>query len=72
MQLSLFKKKFINLLVDEIKSVVASRILELPLELSDKFPKRKVFVKMLLIFSNKLWLKLLNVLKRVRLFLKKN
>ena len=58
-----------NLLVDKIKSIVALRILELSLGLSDVFPKSKVCVKTLLVFSNKLQLKLTKVLSRVRLSL---
>ena len=42
------------LLVAKIKSIAAFRMLELSLELSDIFPKSKVCVKMLLVFSNKL------------------
>ena len=58
-----------NLLVDKIKAIVALRILELSLGLSDVFPKSKVCVKTLLVFSNKLQLKLPKVLRRVRLSL---
>ena len=43
-----------NLLADQIKSFVALRILELSLRLSDIFPKSKICVKALLVFSNKL------------------
>ena len=45
------------------------RILELSFGLSDIFPKSKVCVKTLLIFSNILKLKLPNILRRVRLSL---
>ena len=58
-----------NLLVDKIKSIAALRILELSLGLSEVFPKSKVCVKTLLVFSNKLQLKLPKVLRRVRLSL---
>ena len=43
-----------NLLVDKIKSIEALKILELTLGLSDIFQKSKVYVKTLLVFSNKL------------------
>ena len=59
-----------NLLVAKIKSIVALIILELLLGLSDIFPKSKVYVKTLLVFSKKLWLKLPKVRRRVRLSLK--
>ena len=55
-----------NLLVDKIKSVVALRILELLLGLSDVFPKFKVCVRTLLVFSNKLQLRLLKVIRRIK------
>ena len=50
-------------------SIVARRILELPLRLSDVFPKSKICVKTLVVFSNKLQLELPKVLRRVRLSL---
>ena len=43
-----------NLLADKKKPVVAFRIAKLSLELSDIFPRCKVCVKTLLVFSNKL------------------
>ena len=43
-----------NLLVDKIKSIVALRISELSLGLSNVFPKSKVCVKTLLAFPNEL------------------
>ena len=49
--------------------MAALKILELSLRLSDIFPKGKVCVKTLLVFSNKVWLKLPKVLRRVRLSL---
>ena len=49
--------------------MVARRILELSLELSDAFPKSKVCVKALQVFSNKLQLKLPKILRRVRISL---
>ena len=45
------RKLFTDLLVDKIKSIVALTILELQLGLSDIFPKSKVCVKTLLVFS---------------------
>ena len=57
------------MLFDKIKSVVTLRILELSLGLNGVFPKNKVCVKTLLVFSNKLQLKSPKVLRRVRLLL---
>ena len=69
-QFSLFKKSCSsNLLVDKIKSIVVLRVLELSLGLSDIFSKCKVCIKTLLVFSNKLQLKLPKVLRRVHLSL---
>ena len=63
------RKLFTDLLVDKIKSIVALTILELQLGLSDIFPKSKVCVKTLLVFSYNLQLKLPKALRRVRLSL---
>ena len=52
------KKLFIKSLVYKIKSILALRVLKLFLGLSEVFPKSKVCVKTLLVFSNKLYLKL--------------
>ena len=50
-------------------TIAALRILELSLGLSYVFLKSKVCVKILLVFSNKMQLKLPKVLRRVRLSL---
>ena len=52
-----------------MKSIAALRVLELSLGLRDVFPKSKVYVKTLLVFTNKLQLKLPKVLRRLRLSL---
>ena len=69
-QLSSFKRSCSsNLFADKIKSIAALRILELSVGLSEVFPKSKVCLKTLLVFSNKMQLKLFKLLRRVRLSL---